>query len=421
MVANLFDPNFYRQANPDLATAGVTTDAQLRDHFLRFGADEGRRFSPFINLAYYRTSNPDLALAGITTNRQAFEHLEQYGLAEGRRFSVVFNPAFYRSRNPDLVTAGVVSNEQISEHYKNFGINEGRVASEFFDPRFYLDNNADLRAAGFNFRQAVDHFLNYGIREPRLTSPGVSPVQDPGLAASTALGLGTLLNKVTLVNFVGSTNPEDYYHFTLDKPSNVNLSFYTFSYTYRNPAELRLFVDTNTNFRIDPGEQLNTIDSVTSFNKTLGAGSYYLDVVTGSPFANIYELDLNASPSPTTNLTDPGNTSNNALNLGNLSGTRLIQDFVGSTDSHDFYRFLLSNISNLNLSLTSLSEPVVANIFADRNNNGAIEPIEYVANVYTGGGSINAITQNLAPGTYFVDVIPGEQFSNTNYIMSLSV
>lgn len=416
MVANVFDPNFYRLANPDLAGAGITTDAQLRDHFLRFGADEGRRFSPFINLAYYRTSNPDLALAGVTTNRQAFEHLEQFGLAEGRRFSVVFNPAFYRSRNPDLIAAGVRSNEQLYEHYRNFGVNEGRVASEFFDPRFYLNNNADLRAAGLNLRQAIDHFLNFGIREPRLNSPPVSPVQDPGLAASTALGLGTLVAKASLVNFVGFTNPEDYYHFTLDKPSNVNL----FLSSFNSPALLRLFVDSNTNFRIDPGEQLNTVDSFTPLNRTLGAGSYYIDVVTGSPFGTLYQLDLNATPSPTTNPTDPGNTSNTALNLDTLSGTRVVQDFVGSTDSHDFYRFLLGNISNLNLSLTSLSEPVVANIFADRNNNGAIEPSEYVANVYTGGGSINAITQNLAPGTYFVDVIPGEPFSNTNYIMSLS-
>lgn len=416
MVANVFDANFYRLANPDLAGAGITTDAQLRDHFLRFGADEGRRFSPFINLAYYRTSNPDLATAGITTNRQAFEHLEQFGLAEGRRFSVVFNPAFYRSRNPDLVTAGVSSNEQLYEHYRNFGVNEGRVASEFFDPRFYLNNNADLRAAGLNLRQAVDHFLNFGIREPRLTSPPVSPVQDPGLATSTALGLGTLVAKASLVNFVGFTNPEDYYHFTLDKPSNLNLFLSSSNY----PAQLRLFVDSNTNFRIDPGEQLNTVDSFTPFNKTLGAGSYYVDVVTGFHFGTVYQLDLNPTPSPTTNPTDPGNTSNNALDLGTLSGTRVVQDFVGSTDSHDFYRFLLGNISNLNLSLTSLSDPVVANIFADRNNNGAIEPNEYVANVYTGSSSTNGITQNLAPGTYFVDVIPGEPFSNTSYIMSLS-
>ncbi|GET42298.1 hypothetical protein [Microseira wollei] len=416
MVANLFDANFYRLANPDLAAAGVTTDAQLRDHFLRFGADEGRRFSPFINLGYYRTSNPDLALAGLTTNRQAFEHLEQFGLAEGRRFSVVFNPAFYRSRNPDLVAARLTSNEQLYEHYKNFGTNEGRVASEFFEPSFYLNNNADLRAVGFNFRQAVDHFLNFGIREGRLASPPVSPVQDPGLSTSTALGLGTLLAKASLVNFVGPTNPEDYYLFTLDKPSNVNLSLSSFN----SPAQLRLFVDSNTNFRIDPGEQLNTVSSFTPINRTLGAGSYYVDVVTGSSFPTVYQLDLNATPSPTTNPTDPGNTPNNALNLGTLSGTRVLQDFVGSTDRNDFYRFVLGNISNLNLSLTSVSEPVLANIFADRNNNNAIEPSEYVANVYAGAGSINAITQNLGPGTYFVDVIPGNQFSNTNYIMSLS-
>lgn len=420
MVANLFDATFYRLANPDLAAAGLTTDAQLRTHFINFGANEGRAFSSFINLAYYAAGNPDLAAAGLTTNRQLFEHLENFGADEGRRPSVAFSPDFYRSKNPDLPAAGLVTNEQLYNHYKNFGINEGRVASEFFAPRFYLDANPDLRAAGLNFSQALQHFLNFGIRERRLATPAVSPVEDPGSATSTAYGLGALVDRATFVNFVGPTNLEDYYYFTLDKTNNLNLNLSTTN----GPAVLRLFADSNNNFRIDPGEELNTRfsgpASPLSLTRTLGAGGYYVDVVTGSSVSTLYTLGLSPVPTPGSVPTDPGNTPGNAFNLGTLSGARVVQEFVGNNDIHDFYRFVLGNISNFNMGLGSASEPVAANLYADRNNNGVFEAGELVTTIAASGSGNGNFNQVLQPGTYFVDVLPSFLGANSNYVLSLS-
>ena len=37
MTVNLFDVNFYRFANADHARAGLTTDAQLTNHFQAYG------------------------------------------------------------------------------------------------------------------------------------------------------------------------------------------------------------------------------------------------------------------------------------------------------------------------------------------------------------------------------------------------
>ena len=51
MAVNLFDPIFYRAANPDLA--GLN-DAQALSHFQNNGLDENRPFSPFANLNFYR-------------------------------------------------------------------------------------------------------------------------------------------------------------------------------------------------------------------------------------------------------------------------------------------------------------------------------------------------------------------------------
>jgi hypothetical protein len=37
MAVNIFDPTFYRIANPDLARAGLVSDTQLFNHFLSVG------------------------------------------------------------------------------------------------------------------------------------------------------------------------------------------------------------------------------------------------------------------------------------------------------------------------------------------------------------------------------------------------
>ena len=175
MATNLFDPNFYRQANPDLASL---PDDGAFAHFINFGVNEGRRFSPYVDLNVYRTANPDLAAAGLRTNRQLYDHLSSSGVAEGRIFSNVFDVNFYRAVNPDLAVVGF-NNEQLFDHFRFSGINEGRFASPVFNAPFYLNANPDLAAIGFNFAQGLNHYLLSGMFEGRLTAPfplsGLSP------------------------------------------------------------------------------------------------------------------------------------------------------------------------------------------------------------------------------------------------------
>lgn len=165
MTVNLFDPNLYRSFNPDLA--GLN-DTQAFNHLLASGLNEGRTFSPIVDLKVYRENNPDLVAAGLTTNRQLYNHLSAVGVAEGRRFSVAFYPPFYRVANPDLTP---LNNEELFDHFRNFGINEGRASSEFFNVSFYLNVNQDLLSAGFDFQQALQHFVFSGLREGRSAIP----------------------------------------------------------------------------------------------------------------------------------------------------------------------------------------------------------------------------------------------------------
>ncbi len=297
MTIDVFDPDFYFNIYPDLGDAGLTTDEELFDHFEFNGIDEGRLFSPLVDLNVYRASNPDLAAAGLTTNRQLLDHLETFGVEEGRIYSLVFDANYYRSLYADLQAASL-DNEELFEHFLNNGIREGRVASRSFDVNFYLNNNADLRAAGFNNFQALEHFVVNGVKEGRQGSTGGNPAGGSTIAPATA--------------------------------------------------------------------ELST-----------------------------------------------------AVDLGNLSGTRNVSEFVGNADSIDIYRFILPSASNLNVSLSGLTADPDIEVIRDFNGDNVIDANEILGFSENEGTSNEAITLNsLAAGTYFVRVIQFE--GDTNYNLALT-
>ncbi|HEY9851206.1 MAG TPA: hypothetical protein V6D28_17190 [Leptolyngbyaceae cyanobacterium] len=423
MSVNLFNANLYRSLYPDLARAGLTTDEQLRQHFLTNGVNEGRRFSSYIDLNYYSLSYPDLHRAGLTTNRQLFEHLENAGANEGRRVGVAFNPNYYRAIYQDLAAAGL-TNEQLYQHYENNGIKEGRIGSEFFDPVYYLNSNPDLKAAfGNNYELALNHFLNNGIQEGRLSTPPVNTRFDPGSTTDTAYGIGVLLTKPTFNGFLSSAygDPTDMYNFILDKPSFFSMTINT---PIVIPTTIRLYADSNNNYRIDPGEEVQTAETssgTASIQSQLAQGSYYLDIINGTSIS--YSMSLGANALPTNTPSDPGNTAAQALDVGNLTGnSRDYQDLVGTNDRNDFYRFVLTDTRTLNLSLNNVINFLSANIYLDANNDGAVTPNEYVTGTVASATITGSIVRSLGAGTYYVDISPStpDPTINSSYILSMS-
>ncbi|XWK89677.1 MAG: pre-peptidase C-terminal domain-containing protein [Phormidium sp.] len=422
MTVNLFDAKSYASLYPDLAAAGLTTPQQLENHFRTIGINEGRLPSPFVNLKSYAQSNPDLGRAGLTTNAQLFSHLENSGANEGRRSSVVFSPFFYKAVNTDLAAVGF-NNEQLYQHFKEYGVSEGRISSEFFNPNYYLAIYSDLRAVfGNNYQAALLHFLENGIREGRVGSPPVSPYTDPSNVSTTAYDLGTLIAKATFRDFVGTSDRDDYYGFRVVDPINLNLNLSGLS----DNTTLKLFADTNDNGRVDPGEEIASVTGNAStpavINKTLGAGYYHIDVLTESPATNtLYNLAMSPSTIRSTNTTDPGSTQASAFNLGTLSGSRTVSDFVGSTDRLDFYSFVLDGNRNINLSLNGTTDPAFAILYRDTNSNGQFDSTETIGIVNSANNSLGTFTQNLEAGSYFVQVFTNTTTTNTSYNMTVAV
>lgn len=166
MSVKLFDAGFYAGGNPDLIAAGLTTEKQLFNHFQKFGLNEGRGFSPLVDLKFYQSNNPDLA---NFNNQQLWEHLQSYGIAEGRLCSLVVDLDFYRRQNSDLAN---FSNEELLNHLQTDGIKEGRVFSPFVDLNFYLANHPDVnRAFDGDRSKALQHLQLNGFFENRNCSP----------------------------------------------------------------------------------------------------------------------------------------------------------------------------------------------------------------------------------------------------------
>jgi Bacterial pre-peptidase C-terminal domain len=103
------------------------------------------------------------------------------------------------------------------------------------------------------------------------------------------------------------------------------------------------------------------------------------------------------------------NNQNSARNIGQLNGTRKVQDSVGVSDKFDYYSFSLTGRSSFNLKLDKLKNNVDVALI----QNG-----KTVAKSTRGGRKSEAITATLEAGTYFVKV--SQKSGNSRYRLSLN-
>jgi len=414
------DLNFYKAANGDLASLNYNQELQ---HLETYGLNEGRRFSPFVDLRLYQAASPDLAALSLN-NTQLLDQLANSGVNEGRRLSISFDPNYYQNTYSDLAAAGF-NGKQLLEHFELNGLNEGRASSESFNVQYYVANNPDLKATGFNYQQAQQHFELFGFQERRLAAPRPAQIPvppHPGDALSSAFNLGVLTGNHSIKQFVGTTEPNDYYRFTLASTSNFNLSFSGLT----NYADVQLIYDSNGNGQADSNETLASAYGYSSYSnsisKTLGEGTYYIRVYPSSASDNTsYTLNLSVTPSPAAPLIFPGNTVGTASDIGTLSSnTSTFKNFVGSADSSEYYRFSLAGTSNFNLSLNGLTDSANAQLIYDNNGNGQVNYDVTLASAYGSSYSPGSISKTLGAGTYYIHVYTNSSSYNTNYTLDLS-
>lgn len=119
VIANGFDEEFYRQAYPDVAALSVF-GVSSREHFDRYGWQEGRDPNALFDTSGYLATYTDVAAARVNP----LNHYMAYGAAEGRDPSPFFDSSAYLAANPDVAAAGV----NPLQHFLAFGLQEGRSA-----------------------------------------------------------------------------------------------------------------------------------------------------------------------------------------------------------------------------------------------------------------------------------------------------
>ena len=151
----LFDPDYYRASNPDVAERG--SNALL--HFIVAGAFEGRNPHPLFDTSFYLRENPGVAASGINP----LVHYLRSGGAAGRNPHPVFDSAFYLNRHADVRQAGI--NPLV--HYVANGAAERRKPHPYFEPHHYL------RRCDFGpwIDDALIHFL--GSHRSKIPNPHV--------------------------------------------------------------------------------------------------------------------------------------------------------------------------------------------------------------------------------------------------------
>jgi hypothetical protein len=221
---------------------------------------------------------------------------------------------------------------------------------------------------------------------------------------ATALQTGNLEGRRGFVGSVSSrTKPADYRSFTLEAPATVSALLDA----SKPNASLTLIHDVNHNGQIDAGEVLATTTHRT-ITQSLAAGTYIIGVLAGSAASASYHLSLTSDYA--------GNTLKAARNVGTLSSSATFHDFIGPSDTNDYYRAAIASTRNVTATISHLAASSGIQIVQDKNGDGAIEPGEILGSA--AGTSSASLTRTLTAGTYFVRVFP--RSTATNYQLSLT-
>ena len=243
------------------------------------------------NATYYLQQNPDVATSWTGTPLQ---HYIQFGALEGRAPTAWFNADFYRASYTDLQSMNAL---QLFNHYCNYGYNEGRVPmlnfSNFNGVRYLLDN-PDVAAAGYTAANAISHYVNYGEYEGRAAyaTNGVviDPVVNEGQLFTLTTGVdsiqGTQFNDTFDASQAGTLQNFD----SLDGMGGVDTLYATIGYntTTTTPMQLSNIEVISASTYGTGAATLNLINAgqVTNVNNNASAGGLtFTNIAAGADLA----------------------------------------------------------------------------------------------------------------------------------------
>jgi len=181
----VYNYDSYLNRSGDVRTLFTGDDFGAIDHFTRHGMNEGRQGNDTFNVRAYSNNNPDLRSAFGNDLKSYYLHYINYGKKEGRiaiggkfiglttkgstNYSAVYSFTEYFAKNPDLARIfGSTNDTAALDHFVNYGMKEGRPSSATFNLQTYKNSNLDLRVPfGADNKAYYLHYINYGLKEGR--------------------------------------------------------------------------------------------------------------------------------------------------------------------------------------------------------------------------------------------------------------
>ena len=286
--------------------------------------------------------------------------------------------------------------------------------------------------SNFKDRVTLENPLNNELRYL------LDPTADDTFAG--AYNLGNLNGKTgTRSSNISGSDLVDYTHFHLDQTSSFNLLL---KGATGNAAVALLDAsgttiassDDDTWFRLAQGisttQNFDTHDVALNLS-SLAAGDYYLKVspfwsqkVSGErgPLARYYlpttvptDYDLTVSTEMVSNLLPA------EVDLGTLSGTRLLKGSLNANNTSETYRVTVG-AGNLHITLSGMNANADVRLIRDVNNDGVISGNEAFASSNQWYGFTDGIYNAVRGGTYFIQVSQGQGGfgSAINYNLGIS-
>ena len=252
---------------------------------------------------------------------------------------------------------------------------------------------------------AVDVLSKNSVGTSYKITFGTAPTDSAGNSLATAKTVTS-----TATDFVGTGSAtfmndfDDFYKFTPPTNGPFNATFKLSNISGGN-VNLDLIRDANHNGNVDADEVLRHNNNVGGATVTI---SEFIDQP-GPLFIHVHRTS--GSTDYTLNITNTsldtaGNTPGAARNLGALTTTLLVNEFLGGIDPDDFYKFTMSAPGEVSASIAgALNSPFFSmDVTQDGNNNGLVDPGETL--MTTAG---NAVTNKfnglfLSVGNFFLRV-----------------
>jgi hypothetical protein len=243
--------------------------------------------------------------------------------------------------------------------------------------------------------------------------------------------VGLLSGQRSFAGFVGQTDKVDSFKFSLSVRSSCSLSLSRL----KTNANLKL-IDANGTVIAASSQKGNKAENISS---TLEAGTFYVQVFCKKGNTN-YRLGAIAqaipnpvpapAPTPSPSVVDPliypspepGQSLRSAYDTGILTGVKGLQDFVGTYDPRDLYRFTLTQPSPVSAKVTGVTSDIGLTLIYDANSNGLIDSGEELGYDYLTASNkpYASVSRNLGAGNYFIRVLNDKDGFNTNYTLTIA-